>query len=183
MKKVITLTLAVVFVMSTTSLFAQKFGRINKQELVIAMPEFTEFQKNMDTYGKELQDQIETLQVELNNKAQEYQKNIATMSEAVKNLKEKELSDMSARRDEYSQVAQQDYQKKYGELLDPIVTKANEAIAKVAKASAYTFVFDSAVNPLAYADEAVVVDILPAVKQSLGIKDQPAPAAAAPAKK
>ena len=34
MKKTIKLTLAVVFVMGATSLFAQKFGRINTQEVI-----------------------------------------------------------------------------------------------------------------------------------------------------
>lgn len=39
MKKTIKLTLAVVFVMGATSLFAQKFGRINTQEVISVMPE------------------------------------------------------------------------------------------------------------------------------------------------
>ena len=39
MKKAIKLTLAVVLVMGATSLFAQKFGRINTQEIIMAMPE------------------------------------------------------------------------------------------------------------------------------------------------
>jgi outer membrane protein len=37
MKKAIKLTLAVVFVMGATSLFAQKFGRINTQEMYQAI--------------------------------------------------------------------------------------------------------------------------------------------------
>ena len=40
MKKIIKLTLAVTCVMFSTSLFAQKFARINMQEIVMAMPEF-----------------------------------------------------------------------------------------------------------------------------------------------
>ena len=38
MKKAIKLTLAVALMLSATSLFAQKFGRINSQEILLAMP-------------------------------------------------------------------------------------------------------------------------------------------------
>lgn len=52
MKKAIKLTLAVVLVMGSTSLFAQKFGRINTQEIIMAMPETKTMQENMDTFAK-----------------------------------------------------------------------------------------------------------------------------------
>ena len=48
MKKTIKLTLAVVFVMGATSLFAQKFGRINTQEVISVMPEMKEMQTNIE---------------------------------------------------------------------------------------------------------------------------------------
>ena len=48
MKKTIKLTLAVVFVMGATSLFAQKFGRINTQEVISVMPE----QEFLDHVGR-----------------------------------------------------------------------------------------------------------------------------------
>lgn len=75
MKKAIKLTLAVVLVMGSTSLFAQKFGRINTQEIIMAMPETKTMQENMDTFAKELSDNIETMNVEFNTKLQDFQKN------------------------------------------------------------------------------------------------------------
>jgi len=75
MKKAIKLTLAVVLMMSATSLFAQKFGRINSEEIIAVMPETKEMQTNMQAYVKNLQDEMEALQVEYNNKLQEFQKN------------------------------------------------------------------------------------------------------------
>ena len=83
MKKAIKLTLAVVLMMSATSLFAQKFGRINSEEIIAVMPETKEMQTNMQAYVKNLQDEMEALQVEYNNKLQEFQKNYETYSEAV----------------------------------------------------------------------------------------------------
>ena len=180
-------TEGVAFVAGSTSVFAQKLGRINMQELVFAMPETAEMQKNLEAYQKELQDQLETIGVEFNNKLNEYTKQVSdknsTMSDSVRQLKEKELNDLKTRYDEFVQVSQQDMQKKQGELLEPIIVKAQDAVKEVSKAGGYTVVYDTSVNAVAYFDEAVVTDILPAVKTKLGIKDTPAAAPAAPAAK
>ena len=54
MKKVLKLTLAVVCVMFSTSLFAQKIGRINSQDVVVNMTEFKEAQTQIEALAKEL---------------------------------------------------------------------------------------------------------------------------------
>lgn len=179
MKKVMKLTLAIALMMGATSLFAQKFGRINTQEIITAMPEMKEMQANMDVYGKDLQDNLEAIGVEFNTKLQDYNKNYSTMSDAVRQLKEKELQELQGRRQEFEQAAQQDYQKRYNELLAPIIDKAKDAIDKIAEAGIYTVVFDTSAGSLAYFDEAMLPDLAPEVKKSLGITD--APAAAKPA--
>ena len=153
MKKAIKLTLAVVLVMGATSLFAQKFGRINTQEIIMAMPETKTMQENMDTFAKELSDNIETMNVEFNTKLQDFQKNYNTFSDAIKEVKEKELNDMQTRTREFQERAQQDYQKKQNELLAPIIDKAKSAIDKVAAAGGFLVVFDTSTGSLAYFDE------------------------------
>ena len=109
MKKAIKLTLAVALMLSASSLFAQKFGRINSQEILLAMPETKEMETNMQAYGKDLQDNLETITVEFNQKYLDFQKNFDTYSDAVKQLKQKELQELQNRREEFEQVAQQDY--------------------------------------------------------------------------
>ena len=168
MKKVLKLTLAVVCVMFSTSLFAQKIGRINSQDVVVNMTEFKEAQTQIEALAKDLQAQAETIQVEMNNKLQEYQKGAETMTDAVRQLKEKELNDMNTRLQEFNQVAQQELQKKEQELMEPIIKKANEAISEVAKAGGYTVIMES--GSMVYFDEANVKDISPEVKAKLGIK-------------
>ena len=163
MKKAIKLTLAVVLVMGATSLFAQKFGRINTQEIIMAMPETKTMQENMDTFAKELSDNIETMNVEFNTKLQDFQKNYNTFSDAIKEVKEKELNDMQTRTREFQERAQQDYQKKQNELLAPIIDKAKSAIDKVAAAGGFLVVFDTSTGSLAYFDEATLTDVAPAV--------------------
>ena len=55
MKKLIRLTLVISMAMlSTTTLYAQKFGRINMQMVLASMPESKEMQTNLESFGKEL---------------------------------------------------------------------------------------------------------------------------------
>ena len=169
--------------MCSTSLYAQKFARINLQEVIFSMPEFAKMQTDLESFSKELGEQLEAIQVEFNNKAAEFQKNRATMNESVRNLKEQELQQLQQRYMDFQQIAQQDIDKKQGELFQPIHLKAAEAVKKVAMAGGYTAVFDTSANALAYFNENTVVDIAPAVRTELGIKDVPAAAPAAPAAK
>ena len=128
MKKTIKLTLAVVFVMGATSLFAQKFGRINTQEIIVGMPETKEMQTNIEAYSKDLQESMENIVVEYNNKYQEFNKNFSTMSDAVRQLKEKELNDLIQRRNDFEHVAQQDLQKRLLKLAAPLQETSEERL-------------------------------------------------------
>lgn len=174
MKKAIKLTLAVALLMGSTSLFAQKFGRINTQEIIMAMPETKTMQTNMEAYGKEIQDNIETMQVEFNTKYQDYQKNYNTLTDMAKEMKEKELQDLQGRIQEFQSRAQQEYQKKQNELLAPIIEKAKNAIDKISAAGGYLVVFDTSTGSLAYFDEATLTDISADVRKELGITETPA---------
>ena len=119
-------------------------------------------QTNIEAYSKDLQESMENIVVEYNNKYQEFNKNFSTMSDAVRQLKEKELNDLIQRRNDFEQVAQQDLQKRYNELLAPIIDKAKAAIDKVATAGSYLAVFDTSTGSLAYFDEAMLTDLAPA---------------------
>ncbi|MBQ5703950.1 MAG: OmpH family outer membrane protein [Alistipes sp.] len=167
MKKVLKLTLAVVCVMFSTSLFAQKIGYVNTDEIITNMKETQDAYTQLEAYAKDLQAQMETIQVEFNNKLQEYQNATETMTDAVRQLKEKELTDLNTRIQEFQQVAQQDLQKKENELLAPIYEKVKNTIDEVAKAGGYTIILPG--NALIYVDTAQVKDIASDVKAKLGI--------------
>ena len=171
MKKLLILIIAALGV-STVS--AQKFARVNLQDVVIAMPEFEEAQKNLEAFGKDLQEQMEQIQVEFNNKLADFQKNQANMAASIKQMKQQELEQLQQRFGEFQQIAQQDFQKKEAELIEPVQNKAQEAVNKIAKANGYIAVFNTSIPSLAYFDEAQLVDIAPLVKKELGIADKPA---------
>mgnify|MGYP003557936381 FL=1 len=167
MKKVFKLTLAVVCVMFSTSLFAQKIGYVNTDEIITNMKDTQDAYTQLEAYAKDLQAQLETIQVEFNNKLQEYQNATETMTDAVRQLKEKELTDLNTRIQEFQQVAQQDLQKKENELMAPIYEKVKNTIDEVAKAGGYTIILPG--SALIYIDTAQVKDIASEVKSKLGI--------------
>lgn len=171
MKRIVKLTLTVACVMFSTSLFAQKFGRVNLQEIVLAMPEFKEMQNKLEDLSRDWTEQLETIQVEFNNQYTNFQKDRANLSSAAVQVKESELQALQTRYAELEQIARQDVERQQNELFTPIHQKALDAVKKIASAGGYVFVFDISSTPLAYVDEAVVTDISDAVRKELGINE------------
>lgn len=169
MKKILKLTLVLAIIFSSTTVFAQKLARVNTQEIFAQMPETAQMQTNLEAFSKELQEQLEAIQVEFNNRYAEFEKNQATMNPTVKQMKQSELNGLQERYAQFQQIAQQDFAKKQQELAAPIQEKLDAAISKVAKAAGYTAVFDS--MAFVYYDVAQVVDINAAVKKELGITE------------
>ncbi len=175
MKKFLKLTLALVFVLGATSASAQKLGRVDLAAIVPNMPEYTEAVSNLEALGKELSMQLEQMNVELNNKYADYEKNVSTYSDSLRQMKERELMEMNQRLQDMQQYAQQDLQKKEADLMTPIYEKANAAVNKVAATGGYAVVFSTAGDQassagLAYFDPAQVKDITADVKKELGIQ-------------
>ncbi len=174
MKKFLKLTLAIALMVSATAVNAQKFGRVDLAAIVTNMTEFKEAQTNLEAYGRDLQDQLEQIQVEFNKLYADYEKNVTTYTDAVRQLKERELTELQQRFQDFQQIAQQDMAKKEGELMNPIYEKANEAVKQVASAGGYVAIFSTTSDQpasagLAYFDPEQLVDITPEVKAVLGI--------------
>lgn len=170
MKTTLKIALVAAFIFSCNSIFAQiKIGQINSQELITLMPERDSAEVKLKAYSDELQNQMEGLQVELNNKFQDYQKNASTMSQIIREQKEKDLNDLSAKIREFQGIAEQDFQKMQMEIMSPVFKKAQDAIQKVSAANGFTMVFDNAQGGVVYFDEKTCINILSLVKAELNI--------------
>jgi len=145
-----------------------KLGYVNSQELLSIMPEMTKADSDLKTFAKQYQDQLETMGKEFEKKGGEYQTAEKTMSEAVKEVKQKELQSLESRIRDYQQSAQEKIGKKKEDLYKPILEKADKAIKDVAKEKGYSYVFDASGGGLLYANESD--NLLPLVKAKLGIK-------------
>jgi outer membrane protein len=147
-----------------------KFAHINSDELIRAMPEYDSATVKLEKQAKELQNALELLTVELNNKADAYQKEMKTLTELVRQTKEQELQDMQARIQTFQTNAQKTLQEQQNTLYQPIFNKADKAIKDVGKEGGFTYVFDVAKGQLLYFDEAKSTNVLALVKTKLGLK-------------
>jgi outer membrane protein len=180
MKNLMKITLVIAALIFSNMTFAQtpKFGYINSQELLSMMPEIDSVNLKMETFQKDLEKQFEEMQVEFNKKYEDYSKNAATMSQSIREYKEKELSQMQTRLQEFNAIAQRDLQNQMATLMKPVVEKARQAIHKAAKANNITMVFDLSQSTIIYHDQANTVNMLPLIKAELKLKAAPTQPAA-----
>lgn len=167
MKKIVFLAAGL---MISSFAFAQspKLGYINSRELLETMPEIKKADSNLQIYAKSFQDQLQTMSKEFEKKGQDYQAQEKTMTDAVKEVKMKELQDLQNRIESTNQSAQDKVAKKKEELYSPILDKADKAIKEVAKEKGYDYIFDASAGMLLYAKDGD--NILALVKAKLGIK-------------
>lgn len=144
---------------------AQKIAHLSLDSLVTLMPETKTAKDAAQNYLKDLEKTVGSMENELQTKYNDYLANEATMSQLVKNTKQEELQSLQRRIEDFKMQAQQDYQKKYGELTAPIMEKAKKAIEAVAKEQGYKYVLDTSIGGVLYSEPSE--DITSAVKKKL----------------
>lgn len=171
MKNYLRFSVLTVILLIGTNAVAQnfKFGHINSQELLSLMPERDSAQLTLQNYAQELEDQLDVMNVEYNTKVQQYLAEQENYTDLIKQTKEQELNDMTQRIQGFQTTAQQEISRKEAELIQPIITKAENAVKEVAKELNFTYIFDLARGGIIYFSEDSE-DILPLVKQKLGIE-------------
>ena len=167
MKKI--LLVAALAMISAAAFAQQKFAHVNFSELVQLMPEADQARTTMDASSKEAAETYQAMADEFNAKYQQYQQKAATWTQAIRETKEKELTDIQQRIQEFNQTVQAELQQQQQQLMAPIYQKAQEVIEKLAKEGGYVFVFDQ--TSALYIDPAQSTDLTPAARKALNIPD------------
>jgi outer membrane protein len=167
-KSLSVVAILVVFSFTSHAQNPQKIGYVDFNSLIAAMPGIDSVKIKMQKYQQTLSDQMDAMSAEFENKYMDYQSKASTMSDLIKQTKEKELSDLQGRIDAFKTKAQQDLQAKQQELLQPFITKAKDAVKDVAKENKYTYVINAIEDIVIYSEP--TDDILPLVKKKLGIQ-------------
>jgi len=152
MKKILFLTLALIGISVAVNAQSVKIARVNTQDVMASLSEVDSARVKLEAFAIDLHDELETMQVEYNNKLESYNKAKATMTPVIASQKERDLNDLARRIQERSQTAQEDYSNVQMSLMQPIINKVEESIKKVAKTLAITVVFDVQDGPV-YIDE------------------------------
>ena len=170
MKKSLILLFAAMFAFGSAA-FAQKtikLGHINSAELMQIMPGKDSAQAAFQAEVTVLEGELTAMQEEFQNKYNDYAERQSQMTDLIRKTKEQELTDLRQRIETYQQNAQQKLQEKEKELLQPIIDRAKQAIADVAKENGYTYIFDTNAGTLLYQQDSD--DIMALVKKKLGLK-------------
>ena len=165
MKKITFLALLSILTLSTIA--QNKFGYINAQEILLLMPEYKAAGTELESFTKTLEAQLGAMNAEYQQSGQEYQANEATYTDLIKQDKVAEITGLEQRIQTFQQNAQQSLQKKEQELLEPILAKARKAIEDVATEGNYTYIFDKSIGSILYAKDSE--NVLALVKKKLNL--------------
>ncbi|HEY4787331.1 MAG TPA: OmpH family outer membrane protein [Bacteroidales bacterium] len=174
MKNRVNLIIIALFLAIPVVSFGQKvykFGHINKQDIIQILPDRDSAIVKLQKYQKDLENQLDIMNVEYNTKLQKYlddQKGPTPMDPLIKQSREKDLTTMQQNIQQFQETAQQGMQQKQTELMQPILEKIQKAISEVGKEGGFTYIFDLATQSVAYysSDSQDVTDL---VKQKLNI--------------
>jgi outer membrane protein len=140
----------VVMAMISTPLLAQTTPTSGTGKIVYTSVDFL-LQRIPE--GKVVQNQLEVTKAQLDKALQEtykeaqekyeaYQKNGSSMTDVIRADKEKELSNLQARIQEMQTNAQQSLATKQQQLMEPLITKVNDAIQAVGKEQGFLYIIN-----------------------------------------
>jgi outer membrane protein len=141
------MTILVMMTIVTTPLLAQtsgptKIGYTNVDYIIGRLPESKVMQNQLEVTKAQLEKAIAETVKEAQEKYESYQKNGANMTDVIRADKEKELQNLQGRIQEMQQNAQTSLQNKQQQLLEPILTKVNNAIQEVGKENSFLYILN-----------------------------------------
>ena len=145
-----------------------KFGHVNSQEILMAMPERVTIENTLDTLQTQWENEMVKMREEYLAKIKEFQDKQATMPESIKQARQSEIVDLEQRISTFNQTASADLQQKQQELLTPVIDKIRKAIEEVGAENGFTYIFDMAAQSIIY-QSPKANDVTPLVKKKLGI--------------
>lgn len=183
MLKKIVFAIALLIIPIGMSAQSYKFGHINAQEIISAMPEYIAAQNDLKTLQKKYSDDLKRTQDEINKKYQEFMQQKDSLPQAIAERRQKEIEDMAQRQQQFQQDAEQGMQKAQEEKLTPIYQKLDAAIKNVGEAEGVIYIFDLARTPIPYINESQSVNLTNKVKAKLGATATPVKSTTANRKK
>ncbi len=138
--------LLMLMLMAPLATFAQgKFGKVNTQTIMQALPEIAKINGELEAQSKTYQNDLKSMQDELQRQSDAYEKGKSTMNATAQQQKEQELQTLYQKIQQTYQDNQQALQKKQQELMQPVITKVRNAIDNVGKAGGFTYIFEDGV--------------------------------------
>ena len=160
----------ILLLIAPMSVFAQKFGHIKTQEILVAMPDYIKAQTDIQTMQKQYEDEMKRAQEEFNKKFTAYQEEQANLPKNIQERRQKELQELNQKGMQMQQDAQLELERSWMSMLEPIAKKIEDAIKAVGQEGGYVYIFDLNATQIPFVNETLSTDVTGAVKAKLGIK-------------
>jgi len=170
MKNILKSLVVIVLFVASMNVQAQttaKIGHIDFAQIVSVMPGQDSINKKLQVHVASLESQMKAMQNEYEAKVNDYQATQATMSQIIKQTKEKEILDLQQRIEAFNQQAQYEIQNKQMELTQPLIDRIQAAIKAVGKENGFTYILNGNEQIILYSEGGI--NVLPLVKKKLGI--------------
>ena len=152
----------------TTANAQAKFGHVNTQEIMQALPDVTKAQSELKALAEQYDADLKSMNEELQKKADAFDKEQATLPENIKQRRQQELQDMYQKIQQSYQDNQQALAKAQQEKMQPIQQKVMDAISAVGKEGGYIYIME--MGSQLYISSTLSTDVTAAVKTKLGLK-------------
>ena len=167
MKKIILCAVCAICGFTTANAQA-KFGHVNTQEIIQAMPEYNKAKTEIDALQAQYEADLKSMQDELQKKGEEFDKLPADTPDNIKQRRQQELQDMYQKIQQSYQDNQQALQKASAEKMQAIQSKVLEAIKSVGDTNGFVYIAEA--GSLPYISSTNSTDVTAMVKTKLGLK-------------
>ena len=146
-----------------------KLGHVNITKVLESMPGYQAAEKKLQEFAVQLQETVAKMEKEYGQKVQDYYDQEKDMLPAIKEIKQKEITDLESRIVKLQGSSEEQLGQKQVELLKPLEEQVMTAIKGVAVDKGFSYIFDASVgsNLLYYPPADDVTDL---VKAKLGIQ-------------
>lgn len=166
MKKLIICALCAIF--GLTAQAQAKFGHVNSQEIIQAMPEFNAARTEIEQLTKQYEADLQQMQDEFQKKGEAYDKEQATLPENIKQRRQQELQDLYQRIQQTYQDNQQALVQAQQEKMQAVHTKVLDAIKTIGDEGGFVYIME--MGAVLYISTTQSIDVTAQVKAKLGLK-------------
>ncbi len=168
MKMVCVVAVLSFFVFTGNVSAQQKYGHIDSDEILEAMPEYKQLNATLEAKRKQYAAQLQKMYADYQERTKEINDYGAAMMEAVREERFREIDSLQQALAGFQERADSELSKLELKLMKPLNDKYLKIVNAVAKEGGYTYIFDISTGNFSYYPE-TTGDITDLVKKKMGI--------------
>lgn len=146
-----------------------KFGYVNASKIIESMPEYERAKQEVNNLQKQYVTDLNMMQEELKKKKIEFDSLPAETPQNIKQLKEKEISDMENKYNQTYQDYQTQLQNKAAENMQNISKMVIDAANIVGREGGFVYIIDTSDKQFLYYSKTLATDVTNQVKDKLNM--------------